>query len=91
MIEYIYDLIRASAGQDITVIAKISDDSGTLLTSDCELMLHSDEEMIARVGGLFDGEAWTFTVPADATKGMYGRYWYCICHDDRNVCFKRPI
>lgn len=91
MIEYLYDAIRASAGQDITVAAKITDDEGNLITSGCDLMLHNDKEMIARIDGAFDGEVWNFTVPAEITQGLEGRYWYCICHNNSNICFKEPL
>ena len=96
MIEYLYNCIRATAGQNITVDAKITDDSGEALTQSCGFMLHDkndDKTMLARVDGeyLSEEEMWRFTVPAEVTKGLKGRYWYCICHEDQNVCFKQPI
>jgi hypothetical protein len=91
MIEYLYDCIRATAGQDITVAAVITDDNGEALTSGCGLMLHDDENMIVRVNGVFDGEQWNFTIPADATANRVGRYWYCICRGEESLCFKEPI
>lgn len=90
MIEYLYDAIRASAGQPIIITADIQND-GTSLTEGCGLMLHSDSEMLCRVEGVYDGEMWSFTIPAEITEGLKGRYWYCICYDNTQLCFKEPI
>lgn len=53
-------------------------------------MLHLDDEML-----MFDGEykdeLWYFTIPAEATKGLQGRYWYCLYRDGDTLCFKEPI
>lgn len=91
MVEYLYDAIRATAGQDIPVVAKITDEEGTIIAEGCGLMLHDENAMIAKINGAFDGEQWIFTIPADMTEGKHGRYWYCICHHDMNLCFKQPI
>lgn len=91
MIEYLYNCIRATAGQDICICAVITDDDGNPIASGCSLMLHNDEEMFSQVNGVYDGEAWSFDIPAEDTKGLKGRYWYCICKDNTNLCFKTPI
>ena len=92
MIEYLYDAIRAVAGQDFEVNAVITNPDGTLITEGCFFMLHDGDEMI-RVPGAFDAESsqWSFLIPASSTTGMKGRYEYCVMHDGTNLCFKQPI
>lgn len=93
MIEYLYDCILATADTDTEITAKITDEAGSFITENCSLMLHSkDEEMIATIEGnyLTDG-IWEFVIPKSLTLGKEGRYWYCICHSDSNLCFKQPI
>ena len=93
MIEYLYDAIRAVAGQDIAVDAAITDDDGAPLTENCNLVLHFDKDLMYVASGTYDEDAelWTFTIPAEATKGRSGRYEYCIQHNGLNLCFKEPI
>ena len=90
-IEYLWNCIRATAGQDICICAEITDDDGNAITDACGLMLHDDYDMLTKVNGSFDGEQWSFEIPAEVTKGLKGRYWYCICRNDTNLCFKTPI
>lgn len=95
MIEYLYDAIRAAAGNDITITAEITNDEGEELTDACSLMLHDvdKETLITMVPGEYfaeDGE-WRFTIPGEVTKGLSGRFWYCICYHDVSLCFKEPI
>ena len=92
MIEYLYNAIRAVAGQEFTVAARITDESGALVTEGCALMLHLGEELIKVEGTYYeDIESWQFTVSADATKGFNGRYWYCFMQNGKNLCFKEPL
>lgn len=95
MIEYLYDAIRAVAGQDFTVSAMITDDEENVITDSCCFMLHDEdgETVIASVEGVYNQDfmLWEFTIPADVSMGLKGRYWYCIMHDDSNLCFKQPI
>jgi len=92
MVEYLYDCIRATAGQDIVIGAIITDMYEQPLTEGCGFMLHDEnEELLIKVAGNFNGEFWTFTIPADVTVGRKGRHWYCICWNDMNLCFKCPI
>lgn len=91
MIEYLYDCIRATAGQEICICAQITDDDGTAITEGCGLMLHDDEAMLIKVNGVCNGEEWSFIIPAEATAGLKGRHWYCICKGDASLCFKEPI
>ena len=94
MIEYLYNCIRATSGQDIAIAAEITDTNGDVVTSMCHVMLYSpEEELIATHDGVYDEEnsQWIFTIPAEATKGLQGRYWYCLCHHESNLCFKQPL
>lgn len=92
MIEYIHNAIKASAGQPIGVTAKITNEDNTEITDNCSLMIHTDKEMLLSVEGIYLGSSiWQFEVPAEATKGLKGRYWYCICNDNNNLCFKEPL
>lgn len=93
MIEYLYDAIRAVAGQDITVTATITDDTGYLITDDCEFTLHNnDGEIYTAAGTYLQNEAtWAFFIPAEITKGLKGRFWYCVRHNGINICFKQPM
>lgn len=92
MIEYLYDAIRAVAGQDFEVNAVIANPDGSFITEGCTLMIHDGDRMIETPGN-FDATsgAWSFIVPAHSTAGMNGRYMYCIMHDNSNLCFKQPI
>ena len=93
MIEYLYDAIRAVAGQDIAISAAITDDDGAPITENCNLVLHFGNDMMYVAPGIYmpEVEQWTFNVPAEATAGRNGRYEYCIQHDGLNLCFKEPI
>lgn len=93
MIEYLYNAIRAVAGQELTIEAKITDDSGAEINEGCTLVLHFDNDaMYAAEGTYFeDIKSWQFTIPADVTKGLNGRYFYCIQQNGNNLCFKEPL
>ena len=92
-IEYLYDCIRATAGQDIEIAARITEDNGEAINDNCGLMLHSEDETIARVDGeLVSNEGyWRFILPAEVIKGLIGRYYYSIYHNDKALCFKQPL
>lgn len=90
MIEYIYDAIRATAGSDIIIAAEITEDNGECITEGCTLILYIDEKMLEYNGALNNG-MWEFIIPASATSGLKGRYWYCIKHNGNQLCFKQPI
>ena len=93
MIEYLYNAIRAAAGNDIAITALITDDSGVDITEGCSLMLHDKdrETMIAQFYGDYVNGEWLFIIPAEITRGLNGRYWYCIKHNNSNLCFIEPI
>lgn len=92
MIEVLYDAIKAVAGQDIDLTVDITE-MDIDITTGCALMIQSDTEDIAMVEGRYNEELemWQFTVPAEATKGLHGRYWYCVQQDNENLCFKKPL
>lgn len=92
MIEYLYDAVRATAGEDICIAARITDETGELMDIGANLMLHDDLMMLGNVPGEFDGEAHLFNIPGELTSGKKGRYWYCICsNDNETLSFKNPI
>jgi hypothetical protein len=93
MVEYLHDAIRATAGQEITISAKITDDNEAIIKDSCGLMLYDGEDMLVMVNGFYyeDTEQIQFTIPAEVTKGLKGRYWYCFCQNGKSLCFKQPI
>lgn len=92
MIEYLYDAIRAVAGQEFEVNLVATKEDGTFLEEGCCFMLHVGDRMIETPGN-YDAVSgvWSFIIPASATAGMNGRYEYCIMHEGKNLCFKQPI
>lgn len=95
MVEYLYDAIRAVAGDDIVINAYVTDENEQVITENCYLILHDQkgEEMLIKAEGYYSPEYlnWEFHIPAEDTAGMNGRYWYCVKHDQANLCFKQPI
>ena len=93
MVEYLYNTIMAVAGQDITIYALITDDDEQVITTGCSLVLYNDEEELVSVDGIYLPESlqWEFTIPANATSGRDGRYWYNVQHNNKSLCFKQPI
>lgn len=90
MIEYLANAIRATAGEEFVIVANIAED-GIDVTSGCGFMLHIDEDNVIMIDGEYKDELWFFTVPAEATKGLSGRYFYCLCRDGNTLCFQEPI
>lgn len=93
MVEYLYNAIKAVAGQDITIAAQVTDENGISITDACGLMLHSENELLTMVDGEYTPELdmWSYTIPAAVTEGLKGRYFYCICRNNSNLCFKQPL
>ena len=92
MIEYLYDAIRATSGEDLVIDAVITETDGTPVDNKCALMLHSENEMIGSYAGKYYGRGvWEFVIPTAETAGMSGRYYYSICENDNKLCFKQPI
>ncbi len=92
MIEYLHNAIRATAGEDIKLAAKIVDESGNAITTNCHINLYDDSQQLGHYAGTYSGGAWSFTIPAEATANLAGRYWYCICDNTHTkLNFKQPI
>ena len=91
MIEYLYDAIRATAGSDIQIAAKVLDDLGQPIADECDLIIHLDDDYMLTIGGDYVEDTWVFAIPADFTKDLKGKYWYCIKHNSEQLCFKQPI
>lgn len=92
MIEYIYDAIKAVAGQDTTITAIVKDDEGNCIEANCMFMLHDpDGQPIFSCRGTLEEDIWYFNMPASATEGRKGRHWYCIGADGSNLCFLKPF
>lgn len=91
MIEYLYDAIRATAGEDITISAKLTEDDGTPIENVCRVRLYDDKEMIYYAPGNLIDNIWYFTIPGEITEGLSGRYWYAICQDGLTISFKQPL
>ena len=93
MIEYLYDVIRASSGQPVGITAKLTKEDGAPIETACEFHLFdSDDKMLASAPGMYLGEGtWQFELAAEVTEGLKGRYWYCIGNDGVSLCFKKPL
>lgn len=93
MVEYLYNAIKAVAAQDIKINAIVTDEKEELITTNCSLVLHNDDSELYTAEGQYieDSGSWDFIIPGEATVGMKGRYWYCIRHENSNLCFKQPI
>lgn len=91
MIQYLHDCIRATAGEDIYICAKIVDAFGDIVPA-CSISLFDDNELIVMVEGKLVDDIWEFHIPADATTNLCGRYWYSISDENHSsLCFKEPI
>ena len=95
MVEYLYDCIRAVPSQDIVINAYITDEQENIITENCKLVIYDKDanEMLFMVEGVYLPESlnWEFTIPAENTKDLSGRYWYYITWNESPLCFKQPI
>ena len=89
MLEYLFNSIKATAGEDAVIIANIAED-GVDITEGCGLMLHINNKVL-HYSGEYKNELWHFTIPGEDTKGLKGRFWYCLCRGEQTLCFKEPI
>lgn len=89
-VEYLYNCIRATVGDDMTIEAEIADDNGDPITEECRFRLYGKDEQIINISeGLYTEGMWTFVVPIkDLPKGQY---LYSVCHKGINICFKQPL
>lgn len=92
MVEYLYDCIKTIAGEDISICAEITDAMENPITTGCSIVfIDKDFSTIGEYDGVYSGGAWTFTIPAQVTKGMEGRYWYRIKLKDESLSCAAPI
>ena len=90
--EFLYDCIKTVSGEDINIGAQITDVDGNNITSGCSLIfINKDFSTIAEYAGAYADGEWTFVIPAAATQGMEGRYWYRISYNDNSMSFAAPI
>lgn len=92
MIEYLYNAVRATAGEEINISAIITDNSGASVTENCGITFYGDEKTTA-ISGIYyeDLKQWAFIIPADITEGLNGRYFYTIWQGGKDLCFKQPL
>jgi hypothetical protein len=55
------------------------------------MLFDKNEKLLGAIHGVYTDDTWYFTIPAELTKGRKGKHWYCVCHEDTNLCFKQPI
>jgi hypothetical protein len=92
MIEYLHDTIRASAGDTIAISAKITDSAGAIIQDTCTLCLYDGNNKLLDIEGVLEENIWTFTINADITTALAGRYWYKVCDCNHNsLDFAQPI
>ena len=92
MVELLYDAVKAISGEDINILAEITDSDNKDIETGCSLIfINKDFATIGEYEGTYSDAAWTFVIPAAATKGMEGRYWYRIKYNDDSLSFAAPI
>jgi hypothetical protein len=89
MIEYIGEMIKATAGEDLCIIARVIDSFGDTLET-CHMSVYKGDERLFMVEGMLNEDnQYEFYIPAEATAGLKGRYGYCVCDKDGiSLCFK---
>ena len=93
-VEYLYDCIYLTAGQDTGISATITDGNDEPITIGCSMVLYDEnDEVIITVDGKYIAElgSWQFDFKAADTAALSGRYFYAILHDGESLCFKTPI
>lgn len=90
MIEYLYNAIRATAGDTAEVAVIITDENNNFIKENVYFMLFDiNDNLITSVNGDFTGSEWIFNVP---TTGLEkGNYYYCLAHNDEKLCFKQAF
>jgi len=90
MVEYLLNSILATSGTDAEIVASIKDENFEIITKGCSLRLHIGDEMIT-IAGEFIEDLWLFVIPAEVTKDLKGRHFYCITYNGEMLCDKEPI
>ena len=91
MVEYFYDYIKVSAGEENVVCAMISEEDGTAIISNCDFTLYDNfGNILAVVEGIYYDEPgyWAFAIPAIEETG---RYYYAIGNNGTELMFKKPF
>ena len=92
MIDYIFDAIKAKAGEDIEVSAFITDEEDNFVTAGCSFVLYGkDGDKFYECEGTCSENMTCFVIPAEETKGLKGRYWYTINEDGKTMNFFKPF
>lgn len=91
-IEYLYNAIKAIAGEDINICAEITDATDNPITRECSIVfIDKDFSTIGEYDGTYNNGEWTFNIPAQVTKGLEGRYWYRIKFKGESLSCTAPI
>lgn len=93
MIEYLYDAVRTSDGEDMTITAAIRENDGTTITDGCALRIFDEGgALIDEVDGTYytDVGKWTFKFTFPTHKAR-ARYFYTIAHNGEDINFKARI
>jgi hypothetical protein len=90
MIEYIYDAIRATHGDDIEIAVKITESDGSVMASGSFIEVYDNDNHIVAFGEAeFNGEVYNFVIPALENTG---RYFYVIKDVmGEALSFKQPL
>lgn len=93
-LEYLYDCIRATSGENVSIDAEITDFEGGQITDGCSLALYDlYGATITTVDGTYSQQdgMWRFDIPANATENLHGRYFYCVLRNHVGLNFSTPI
>ena len=93
MVEYLHDAIRATAGRDINIIARVLDEFGNEVSDNVLLAIYDKDskEKLMEIAATDGGDSLIFAIAAETTKELKGRYWYSIKHNNEDLCFLQPI
>ena len=92
-IEYLYDMVKATGGEDILITALITENDETAEAAGFHLYDQELTEIGYSQGQLDEnGLYFEFLVPGEVTKHLKGRYFYTICDGSGGSrCFYQPI
>ena len=82
---YLHDVKQAASGQDVNINVYMTDENGAHITSDSFIELWNGVLMLYKGKGEYNGTYWTFTIPADVTMVLHGRYYYAICNEEHDI------
>lgn len=85
MIEFIYDAIRLSYGEEIILQVRLYDDNDEEITEGNAVLEIGNKE----ISGYYDDESWNFLIPSSI--GLKGRQFYRVVCDNVVFNFDAPI